>query len=217
MTEIRNTSADMAAPGSPDPYLALASGLATGSATEFVTAQEKAGQRQLVSSASLPTDTHRTDAEFEALGFVFGDPDPSDPMFRPTTLPAGWSKRGSDHDMWSYVVDEHGRDRVSVFYKAAWYDRAAHMYLNTVYGYLRSCVYENKPIVTDESWATPAAVREAALGAVESARESVALYELRASGDSPDAYAVERLAELKSEIARYTAIAAQYAGGGASA
>lgn len=216
MTEIRNTTADMNAPGSPDLLLLLASGMTTGNANEFVTAQEKTGQRQLAASSSLPTDTHDTDREFEAVGFVFGDPDPRDPMFRPTTLPAGWSKRGSDHDMWSYVVDEHGRNRVSVFYKAAFYDRAAHMSLNTVYGYLRSCVGDSKPVVTDETWATPAALREAALAAVGSARQTVALYEGRAQSESPDAYAVKRLAEARSEIARYTAIAAQYADGGAA-
>lgn len=211
MNEIRNTAADMAAPGSPDPLLLLASGLATGNANEFIGGQERAGQRQLLTSQLLPTDTHRTDAEFEAVGFVFGEEAEGDPLFRHTTLPAGWSKRGSDHDMWSYVVDELGRDRVSVFYKAAFYDRHAHMSLNTVDGYLRSCVYDDKSIVADGDWATPAALRQASLDAADSARETVALYEGRARGADPDKYAVKRLAEAKSEIARYTAIAAQYA------
>ena len=213
MTEIRNTTADMNAPDGLDALLLLATGLATGSPDEFIGAQEKAGQRQLVASQSLPTDTHGTDREFEAFGFVFGDPDPHDPMFRPATLPAGWSKRGSDHDMWSYVVDELGRDRVGVFYKSAFYDRRAHMSLTTVYGYLCSCVYDGRAIVSDETWATPAALRKAALDVVASSRETVVLYERRAGGDSPDAYAVKRLAEAQSEIARYTAIAEWYGAG----
>lgn len=210
MTEIRNTTADMTAPDSPDPLLLLATGMATGNADEFITHQEKAGQRQLVASQSLPTDTHGTDREFEALGFVFGEPDPRDPMFRPTTLPAGWSKRGSDHDMWSYVVDEHGRDRVSVFYKAAFYDRCAHMSLVSVGGYLSACVYEGWPVVADEVWATPAAVREAALKAVGTCRERVTLYEHRATGGNPDEYAVKRLTEVKAQLARYSAIVEQF-------
>lgn len=212
MTEIQNTTKFVRDEGGAALLLAL--GMVGETPDQIIRGMESAGQRQLVASRMLPTDTHGTDAEFEALGFVFGESDPGDPMFRPTTLPEGWSKRGSDHDMWSYVVDEHGRNRVSVFYKAAFYDRHAHMSLNTVYGYLRSCVYDNKPVVGDEKWATPAALRKAALDAAESAREAVELYQSRAQGANPDEYAIERLAEVRSEIARYTAIAEQYADGG---
>lgn len=211
MNEIQNTSQFVKDGGA---YLLLGAAMGGASADELIGGMEAAGQRQLVASQLLPTDTHKTDAEFEALGFVFGDPVDDDPMFRHATLPKGWSKRGSDHDMWSYVTDELGRDRVAVFYKAAFYDRHAHMSLNTVYGYLRSCVYDNKPVVDDEKWATAAALRKAALDAAESAREAVELYQSRAQGANPDEYAIERLAEAKSEIARYTAIAEQYADGG---
>lgn len=212
MNEIQNTSQFVKDGGA---YLLLGAAMGGASADELIGGMEAAGQRQLVASQLLPTDTHKTDAEFEALGFVFGDPVDDDPMFRHATLPKGWTKRGSDHDMWSYVVDEHGRERVAVFYKAAFYDRHAHMYLNTVHGYLRSCVHDGAPIIVDGSWATPAALREAALGAADSAREAIALYEHRAASDGPDSYAAERLAGAKSELAQYAAVAAQYADGGA--
>lgn len=90
----------------------------------YIRGMEAAGQRQLVNSTSFPTEAPI--AALEALGFVFGPVDSGDPMFRPAQLPAGWRKEGSDHDMWSYVLDEKGRKRVSIFYKAAFYDRRAH-------------------------------------------------------------------------------------------
>lgn len=88
---------------------------------------EAAGQQQLVNSDRLPVDTDGQDQAFIDLGFTFGEPDADDPLFRPATLPEGWTRRASDHDMWSYLVDETGTDRVSIFYKAAFYDRRAHM------------------------------------------------------------------------------------------
>jgi hypothetical protein len=117
---IRNTSTD-------DPIVHVAGML--GGATEYITGMEARGQRELVNSPQLPTNTRNTDADFEALGFTFGDPAPGDPMFRDATLPEGWTRRASDHDMWSYIDDAEGNERVAIFYKAAFYDRSAHMYL----------------------------------------------------------------------------------------
>lgn len=149
-----------------DPASAELSGLlllATGDIEAVIGAQEKAGQRQLVHSDRLPADLNGdSQSDFEALGFQLGDPDPADPMFRPATLPAGWRKEGSEHDMWSYVVDELGRRRVGVFYKAAFYDRKAHMNIKSLRAYVTECVYNGTPIVTDATWATRQAVAEAA-------------------------------------------------------
>lgn len=98
----------------------------------YITGMEAAGQRQLVNSSVLPASTPNDSREaFEALGFVFGAPVSGDPLFVEATLPAGWEKRGSDHDMWSYIYDADGNQRVAVFYKAAFYDRKADMYLRT--------------------------------------------------------------------------------------
>lgn len=99
---------------------------------DFVPMQERAGQEELVHSSQLPTnighDTSRS--EYEALGFKFLDTDnSSDPIFQEVELPEGWKKKGSENQMWSYIVDETGRERVAIFYKAAFYDRSAHMYI----------------------------------------------------------------------------------------
>ncbi len=95
-----------------------------------VEAQEKQGQHELVVSEVLPSDLKGGEEAWEKLrswGFVIGDVVPNDPIFRFVQLPAGWKKKGSDHDMWSSVVDETGGERISIFYKAAFYDRSAFM------------------------------------------------------------------------------------------
>lgn len=115
-----------------DPLLHLICTWADGSDT-YITDMETDGQRQLVHSDRLPVDLNGgKDDDYLALGFTFGEPDPGDPMFRPATLPDGWRRESSDHAMWSYLVDANGRRRVAVFYKAAFYDRRAHMNINTV-------------------------------------------------------------------------------------
>lgn len=113
-----------------DPLIHIA-GMWDGDAavTRYIEEMEAAGQQQLLHSDRLPTNAH---GDFEALGFTFGDPDPNDPLFRPATLPAGWTREGSDHAMHSYLLDERGIRRVDVFYKAAFYDRRADMYVMNV-------------------------------------------------------------------------------------
>jgi hypothetical protein len=92
---------------------------------------EAAGQREFIFSDVLPVDmSHNTQEEFEALGFKFGDVVESDPIFRYAELPEGWKKVGTGHNMWSTIVDESGKERVGIFYKAAFYDRHAHMFIH---------------------------------------------------------------------------------------
>lgn len=104
----------------------LADALVLGS-SEAIEMSERTGQAELLASETLPTDTHDKDEQYEALGFTFGEPVDGDPMFRAATLPAGWARKGSGHAMWSYIYDAEGFQRVSIFYKAAFYDRSAHM------------------------------------------------------------------------------------------
>jgi len=88
--------------------------------------QEAQGQREFVESTLLPTDFNFCKKEdFEALGFKFGEPVEGDPMFCEATLPDGWKKRATDHSMWSEIVDDTGKVRAMIFYKAAFYDRDA--------------------------------------------------------------------------------------------
>ena len=106
-----------------------------GGSDRYITDMEADGQRQLVASTTLPAKSnHSTDEEYVALGFTFGPVVPSDPMFREATLPEGWKREGSEHAMWSYIVDERGVRRVSIFYKAAFYDRDAFMGIINVGG-----------------------------------------------------------------------------------
>jgi hypothetical protein len=98
----------------------------TGDISEAIENQEKRGQGHLVYGSSLPIrgSEHECWAKF---GVVFGDPG-EDRLFRPCTLPEGWTKRPTDHSMWTDLLDERGRVRAKIFYKAAFYDRDAFMH-----------------------------------------------------------------------------------------
>lgn len=147
---IENTSAR-------DPLLQFAGLL--GGTDRYITEMESAGQRQLVNSTQLPTEMNSgTDDDLRAMGFELGDPNDGDPMFRNVTLPDGWSKQATDHAMWSKVVDEHGRARLKVFYKAAFYDRRAFINVQAPVGYMWD-VIGGEPLVLDDTWATRDALR----------------------------------------------------------
>jgi hypothetical protein len=91
-----------------------------------IEASERQGQQQLVESDTLPAEMiGRERALYEKLGFTFAGPVPGDNLFVFATLPPGWKKERSGHAMWSHIVDEHGKNRVAIFYKAAFYDRRA--------------------------------------------------------------------------------------------
>lgn len=93
-----------------------------------IEAQEAQGQRDFVSNETLPLEClhYNGDADelLKSLGFELGDA--VDDLFRSVKLPDGWSKKPTEHSMWSRVVDASGRERLAVFYKAAFYDRRAH-------------------------------------------------------------------------------------------
>lgn len=130
-----------------------------------IEAQEAAGQREIVHSDVIPTDAPPAD-QLEALGFKLGPVVEGDDMFRRATLPDGWTREGSEHAMWSYLLDGLGRKRASIFYKAAFYDRSAHMSITTVSGYVSSQAYDKQPIVFDDTWAT----KEVVLAAIDELR-----------------------------------------------
>ncbi|MFF3928610.1 hypothetical protein [Streptomyces hirsutus] len=187
--------------------------LATGDTNAIIESQERAGQAQLVHSDQLPTEIQAycgSTAELEALGFSFGEPTDRDPLFRPATLPEGWKREASDHDMWSYLVDELGRRRVAVFYKAAFYDRRAFMRLNTLEGYVFECQLQGAEVITDDRWATPAAVTKAATLHAQNCQARVDEWTQIAAdrGTSPD---VERYtAEYAAQRDAFQAIAAKH-------
>ena len=53
-----------------------------------------------------------------------------DDLFMEVELPTGWSLKRTDHSMWSNLIDNKGRERASIFYKAAFYDRDAFINFN---------------------------------------------------------------------------------------
>lgn len=88
-----------------------------------IEAQEKAGQALLVASTNMPKEMSPSREAFEKVGFKFGNE--VDELFLSATLPAGWKRAATDHSMHSKILDEQGRERVTIFYKAAFYDRRA--------------------------------------------------------------------------------------------
>lgn len=206
---IENTSESMK--DEANQLLFLAASMGPGGSDQAIAEQERAGQAQLVNSDRLPTqiEDHTGDggqAALEAFGFTFGDPDPRDPLFRPVTLPEGWKREASDHDMWSYIVDELGRRRVGVFYKAAFCDRRASMSLTSVDTYVRECIHDDADIVTDDTWATPSAVAAAARRMAEERNGHVKLW----TGRGEDEYRAEAI-EARD---KYAAVAARFEGTG---
>lgn len=185
-----------------DPLLLLADAMGAGGPSGSIERMEAQGQREIVNSTVLPSRFNSgSEDELTALGFKLGDKVEGDSLFRQAELPAGWKREGSDHAMWSHVVDHLGRKRLSIFYKAAWYDRDAFIGLNTVYGYVGECLAEGRQPILDDEWATSEAVVEAARSQQAQARKYLDMYE----GDSTD-YARARAAELRSEIAAAQAL-----------
>lgn len=104
--------------------------LAGGTPGDSIVAQERAGQSSFVNSDTLPRDMSDEDKlALETAGVVFGDPVPGDDLFVYVTLPEGWHRQGTSHDMHSDLLDEKGRRRAGIFYKAAFYDRRADMHI----------------------------------------------------------------------------------------
>lgn len=121
--------------------------------------QEAAGQRTLVESAMLPKEIiGATREQLTALGFKFSAD--VDELFVKCELPPGWTKRGTDHSMHSDLLDEQGRKRAGIFYKAAFYDRRADMSMLRRFdvrpycdgsqdGYMRCIVTDGEAVVLD--------------------------------------------------------------------
>lgn len=99
-----------------------------------IEAQEAQGQRDFVASEMLPIECNLcTREQLEEMGITFGEP--VDDLFIRVQLPAGWRKVPTDHSMWSRLLDDQDRERAMIFYKAAFYDRTAHISLKTRFSY----------------------------------------------------------------------------------
>lgn len=126
-----------------------------------IEAQEAAGQKEFVSELEiLPIDgtiggegiIRENRKAWESLGFEFADP-PDDDIFVKVKFPDGWTKKPTGHSMWSDLLDDQGRVRASMFYKAAFYDRSAHATLSRRFsiGYLNDEKYNVTGVVLTDS------------------------------------------------------------------
>lgn len=100
--------------------------------SDAIELSEAKGQADLVNSTRLPKKTTPDRATIAAAtGIAFGDD--VDELFVEASLPDGWRKEASDHAMWSDLVDNKGRRRAAIFYKAAFYDCRANMRFEPFY------------------------------------------------------------------------------------
>ena len=89
--------------------------------SDAILLQEKHGQGQVVMNEYLPINCDRS--SFEAVGFVLGDK--ADELFYSVMFPDGWSRKATEHSMYTDIIDDKGRKRGTIGYKAAFYDRWA--------------------------------------------------------------------------------------------
>jgi|SRR5882672_12913810 len=128
-----------------EPTLAAIQAFAEGDAANMlaaitpggIEAQEARGQRALNKAGNLLPKKllYSMWEEVEAMGIkLIGE---QDDLFLNVELPPGWMIQPTPHSMWSNVVDETGKVRLEVFYKAAFYDRKAHFWIKKEEGEAR--------------------------------------------------------------------------------
>lgn len=101
--------------------------------------EERCGGQEMAAADQLPADGFMLSAQrygaavvlfnqiFTAAGGKIGDRSEGDPLFVDVTLPPGWKKEKTEHPLWTHLLDANGNVRAKIFYKAAFYDRAAHL------------------------------------------------------------------------------------------
>jgi len=92
---------------------------------------EAKGQQEMVKAAGsrLPAEGTGPDWRGECFdwslwGVKIGKAIEGDEIWVEAELPKGWKIAATGHHMWSNLLDEKGRERASIFYKAASYDRS---------------------------------------------------------------------------------------------
>jgi hypothetical protein len=107
-----------------------------------IEAAQESAQRALVESTLLPIKFNQYFDQPEGdkwdmlarLGFVVDRSEVVTGLFYRATLPTGWKRLAMANSYGSMLVDEQGRKRATLFYKAAAYDREAFWSLDRRYG-----------------------------------------------------------------------------------
>ena len=103
----------------------------TASTPGGIEAQEAAGQADTIKSNKIACKAPW--GQLKALGFK--KLDEGDGVLCNAEFPEGWEMRATEHSMNSDLFDDKGRKRGSMFYKAAFYDRSASLYLSPRFAY----------------------------------------------------------------------------------
>ncbi len=91
----------------------------------MIEASETHGQQEFINSTQLPIKgscggKEYIDRNIKIIGISEGDE-----LFYDVELPAGWSKKATDHSMWNTLLNDKDEEIGNIFYKAAFYDRNA--------------------------------------------------------------------------------------------
>lgn len=108
-----------------------------------IEAQERRGQIEQSFQETLPQEMIGcTQVDFEKMGFKFTGK-VVDKIFLECAFPDGWRKQPTEHSMWSNLLDNQGRRRASIFFKAAFYDYNANISLDRRYA-VRNASFDYK-------------------------------------------------------------------------
>ena len=112
----------------PEEAIKLATRIQIAATPGGIEQQESAGQRELLERNILPRLIRGgTREQLAQFGLRFGKD--IDDLFVECVLPLGWTKKAGEWDTHNDLLDEKGRVRAFIFFKAAFYDRQAHMSL----------------------------------------------------------------------------------------
>lgn len=95
-----------------------------------IESQEAEGQKEFCQESLMPKKNNSYGiqddilTQYKKLGIeIIGD---HDELFYKVKLPKGWKRIPTEHSMWNKLIDEQGRQRALIFYKAAFYDERSH-------------------------------------------------------------------------------------------
>lgn len=113
--------------------------------------QELQGQKELLESSQLPIKVNsprgiNAEEQYDLMGIKVVEKTEEDELFLTVKLPSGWKIERTDHSLWTKLVDDKGRQRGTIFYKAAFYDRDSFINFSTRYNWQGN--YERKHFVS---------------------------------------------------------------------